>query len=172
VPVSDRLEVAQVMDAALIWDSRAQLFKKQDMHVLLLTEDPIDHAFFEQSITSLKGRHSFTACESLAEVWTKLTRRLISAPCLIFVDFELSRAYGHELIEMLKSNENLGTAPVIVLADSAEQEEIVAAYRLQAACFVVFPRDPGLLQQKIQACLDFWANYPELPELRRSWGEA
>jgi hypothetical protein len=42
VPVSDRLDV---IDAALIWDFRTQLFKQQNMHVLLLTEDPVDHAF-------------------------------------------------------------------------------------------------------------------------------
>jgi CheY-like chemotaxis protein len=143
------------------------------MNVLLLTEEPADHQLFQESLVSLDSmaRHRFTASGSIAEVWARLRAREIPLPSLIFVDFELSRTYDHELVQILKSNPDLEAAPVIVFADSAEQEQIVATYRSPVACFVVFPRDRELRRQKIHACLEFWSKYAELPELRRWWGD-
>jgi CheY-like chemotaxis protein len=123
-------------------------------------------AIFQSSIGNLSGPHRLTVCTSIAEVWAKLAARLIPPPNLIFIDLELSRSYDHELVQIVKSNDDLAAAPVVVFAESAEQDDILITYRLAVACLVVFPKNPELRQQKIQACLDFWSNYAELPELR------
>ena len=143
------------------------------MNVLLLTEESADHQLFQESLSSLDSgsQHRFAASGSIAEVWARLRAREIPLPSLIFVDFELSRTYDHELVQILKSNPDLEAAPVVVFADSAEQEQIVAAYRSPVACFVVFPQDREQRRQKVQACLEFWGKYAELPELRRWWGD-
>ena len=63
-------------------------------------------------------------------------------------------------------------APVIVFADSAEQEAVRYIYRLQIACFVVFPKHPDLRHSTIHKCLDFWSTCAELPQLRMWWAES
>jgi CheY-like chemotaxis protein len=141
------------------------------MHVLLLTDKRGDHALFTEAMATLHCDHSFTPCESLGEAWSKLTWREVRLPNLIFLDFELSRDYDHELVQILKTTDDLSATPVVVFADSANQEDIGLTYRLQVSCFVVFPKDPELRQRKIQACLEFWSKYAILPELRRWWGE-
>jgi two-component system, chemotaxis family, response regulator Rcp1 len=140
------------------------------MHVLLLTENPSDPSLFQESIANLGSRDSFSGCESVAEVWAKLTSDKIPLPNVIFVDYELSASYGHQLLEMLKDTAELSAAPVIVMADSADKEDVLATYESQAACFVVLPEDWESRQRKIQACLEFWGKYAELPQLRRWWG--
>lgn len=142
------------------------------MNVLLLTEKRSDHALFTDALTTLRTDHSFTACESLGEAWSKFSWREIPLPNLIFLDFELSRDYDHELVQILKTNDDLSATPVVVFADSARQEDVGLTYRLQASCFVVFPKEPEHRQRKIHACLEFWSKYALLPELRRWWGEA
>lgn len=140
------------------------------MHVLLLTENPSDPSLFQESIAILRSNHNFNTCQSVAEVWVKLTSDMIPLPNVIFVDYELSARYGHELLDMLKDTSELSAAPVIVMADSADKEDVLATYRSQAACFVVVPKDRESRQRKIQACLEFWGKYAELPQLRRWWG--
>jgi len=142
------------------------------MNVLLLTEKRGDHALFTGAIETLCSDHSFTACESLGEAWSKLEWREIELPNLIFLDFELSRDYDHELVQILKNTDDLSATPVVVFADSADREDIGLTYRLQVSCFVVLPKDRELRQRKIEACLEFWSKYALLPELRRWWGEA
>ena len=142
------------------------------MHVLLLTENPSDHSLFEESIAILHSNYSFDGCESVAEVWAKLASAKIPLPDVIFVDYELSASYGHELLDMLKDTAELSDAPVIVMADSADKEDVLATYESQAACFVVLPKDRESRQRKIQTCLEFWGKYAELPQLRRWWDSA
>ena len=108
----------------------------------------------------------------LGEAWSKLEWREIELPNLIFLDFELSRDYDHELVQILKNTDDLSATPVVVFADSADREDIGLTYRLQVSCFVVLPKDRELRQRKIEACLEFWSKYALLPELRRWWGEA
>jgi DNA-binding NarL/FixJ family response regulator len=139
------------------------------MHILLLTDDPGDHALFEEAVGALAGGHTFTGCESIGEVWANIAAWKIPIPSLIFVDLELSRRYDNELFQILKSNVDLAPAPVVVFADFAEQEDVVTTYRFPVSCFVVFPRDRQLRLQKIQVCLDFWAKCAEVPELQRWW---
>ena len=142
------------------------------MNVLLLTESGVITPCSQMPSETLRTDHSFSACESLGEAWSKLAWREIPLPNLIFLDFELSRNYDHELVQILKNTDDLSATPVVVFADSAEQEDIGLTYRLQVSCFVVLPKDRELRQRKIQACLEFWSKYAILPELRRWWGEA
>jgi hypothetical protein len=139
------------------------------MHILLLTENTDDHALFEEAVHALAGSHSFTGCQSIGEVWTRLEARKIPVPSLIFVDLELSRMYDNGLLQILKSNVDLAPAPVVVFADAAEQEDVLMTYRLPVSCLVVLPRDRPSRAQKIQMCLDFWATCAEVPELYRWW---
>src|SRR5689334_22245982 len=148
-------------------DAFSSLLK--DMNVLLLTEAHADSALFEEAIAKLSSNHTFTTCESLGDFWAKATTRQIPLPNLIFLDFELSRSYDHELVQILKSNSDFKAAPVVVYSDSAELEAIVSTYVLQIACFIVLPKEPEKRRHKIHACLEFWDTYAELPELRRWW---
>ncbi len=142
------------------------------MNVLLLTEAHAEFDLFEEAIARLSSNHTFTTCESLGDFWTKATSRQIPVPNLIFLDFELSRSYDHELVQILKSNIDFKAAPVVVYADSADLEEILNTYGLQIACFIVLPKEPQQRREKIQACLEFWNTYAELPELRRWWTDS
>jgi CheY-like chemotaxis protein len=138
------------------------------MHVLLLSENRIDQALFEQSVKDLGTGHSFTACESIADLGTRLMARQMPLPSVIFVDFELSQRYGDQLVQMLNGNDKLRTAPVIVIAECTPQEEIAAAYLLQAPCFLSFPKQVELRRQRIQACVEFWSAELAQPDTRRT----
>jgi CheY-like chemotaxis protein len=108
--------------------------------VLLLTENPSDHSLFQESIAILHSNYSFDGCESVAEVWAKLTSAKIPLPNVIFVDYELSASYGHELLDMLKDTAELSDAPVIVMADSADKEMFLPLMSHKRPASLFFPK--------------------------------
>ena len=139
------------------------------MHVLLISEDTADHLLFQRSIQQLSVAHSFTACESISDAHTRLASSQRLPPNLIFIDFELSQKQRAELDQLLESNDELRAVPLIVIAQCSAQEEIEAAYRLLAPCFLAFPEQVELRQQKIHACLEFWSNCAARPEGRLTY---
>ena len=126
------------------------------MHVLLLSEDFADQILFEQSIKELRAGHSFTACESIVDLRTKLASRQLPLPSLIFVDSDLSQRDGEQFDQMLNGHDELKTAPVVVITERTAKDQIAAAYLLQAPCFISFPKQIELRRQSIQACMEYW----------------
>jgi len=139
------------------------------MNVLLLTEEPGDRRAFRESLALLSSQHVLTACETIGEVWEKLTSQTMPPPNLIFLDFELSRTYNHELVNIFKGEPNLRAAPIVVYSDSPNGIDITAAYDQSVACYVVLPAEPLLRRAKVRAVLEFWSTHAQLPELCRWW---
>jgi hypothetical protein len=138
------------------------------MHVLLLTKDPNYQELFKDSMPTCGVDTSLTTFDSIGDMWFSLSTRQKSFPNLIFVDFELSRAYDDEVVPFLKNNDYLRTAPVIMIANSADPAEIYLAYQSYAACVVLVPRDGAISRRTIQSCLEFWCTCAELPNRRRN----
>jgi CheY-like chemotaxis protein len=139
------------------------------MNVLLLTEELGDRVLFQETLKGMSREHTLTTCESVEEVWTKLNSRTIPLPSLILVDLDLARSYDHELVQLLRDLPDLGVAPIIVFANSAEPAELKTIYGGQVSCVVMLPGEGGLRRAKIRACLEFWTTQVVLPELGGWW---
>lgn len=84
-------------------------------------------------------------------------------PDLILLDLNLPKKNGREVLAELKADPALATIPVVVLTSSAAEADIVAAYRLSAACFVTKPLDFDEFVKIIHAIEDFWFTVVRLP---------
>ena len=124
---------------------------------------------FREAVAGLSSQHTLVVCESIGDVWERLKSRQIPVPNIIFLHFELSRSYDHELVEIFKRNPHLRTVPIVVLADTVDLGEVCYIYGLQISCFIVLPTEPALRRDKFRVCLEFWSVHAELPELRRWW---
>lgn len=77
-----------------------------------------------------------------------------SRPDCILLDWNLPKADGSEVLEIVRSDESLCDIPVIVLSGSREQTDILKAYHLQASGYVTKPIDLSGLHT-IMECCDF-----------------
>ena len=84
-------------------------------------------------------------------------------PHLIFLDLNLPKKDGREVLADLKSDPALKEIPVIVMTGSAAAQDISQSYQLHASCYVTKPSDLNQFNQTMQSIEDFWLNYVKLP---------
>jgi len=85
------------------------------------------------------------------------------APDLIFLDLNLPKVDGREVLREVKDDPVLRKIPVVVLTSSQADEDIVRTYDLHANCFVSKPLDLDQFTTVVKKIEDFWFGIVRLP---------
>lgn len=85
-------------------------------------------------------------------------------PDLIFLDLNLPKKDGREVLAEVKADESLKRIPVIVLTTSEADRDVQRAYDLHANCYVKKPTDLDEYLDVIRACESFWLTVVRLPK--------
>lgn len=138
------------------------------VHILLIEDNPADVLLMKEALagneTSARllvvddGDKAirFLRCE---DPYTSAIR-----PDLIFLDLNLPRLDGREVLASLKTDAKLKRIPVIVLTTSEAERDIRRAYELYANCYVRKPNDLDEFISVVRACENFWLKTVRLPE--------
>lgn len=84
-------------------------------------------------------------------------------PAVILLDLKLPRVDGLQVLEFIKSSEDLRSIPVVMLTTSREESDLARSYKLGVNAFVV---KPVALHEFMDAIRDlgvFWAVLNEPP---------
>jgi len=84
-------------------------------------------------------------------------------PDLIFLDLNLPRKDGREVLAEIKSDPNLMRIPVVILTSSRAEEDILKTYDLHANCYVSKPVDLERFITVVKSIEDFWVSIVRLP---------
>lgn len=84
-------------------------------------------------------------------------------PSVIFLDLNMPKKDGREVLTELKADADLQTIPVVILTTSDDEEDILRSYQLHANCYVRKPVDLAGLIKVVQTVQDFWFTVVELP---------
>lgn len=84
-------------------------------------------------------------------------------PDLIFLDLNLPRMDGREVLAKIKTDINLKQIPVIVMTTSQAEEDILKSYNLHANCYVTKPMDLDQFIKVIKSLEEFWFTLVKLP---------
>jgi CheY-like chemotaxis protein len=84
-------------------------------------------------------------------------------PDLIFLDLNLPRRDGREVLSEIKQDERLRRIPVVVLTTSEAERDILHAYDLHANCYVKKPIDLDQFIHVVRECEKFWLHIARLP---------
>jgi len=84
-------------------------------------------------------------------------------PDLIFLDLNLPRMDGRELLAEVKGDPNLRRIPVVILTTSKAEEDILKTYDLHANCYITKPVDLDQFITVIKSVEDFWFTIVKLP---------
>src|SRR5271156_5716307 len=78
-------------------------------------------------------------------------------PAVLLLDLKLPKVDGLEVLQQIKSDENLRLIPVVVLTSSHEEKDMVASYKLGVNGYVVKPVDFHEFVNAIRELGIFWA---------------
>ncbi len=122
------------------------MVEQPELEILLVEDNPNDA---EMTIRSLKKHHltnKLTWLEDGAKAVDFLFakgeysgRDVKNTPKVIFLDLKLPKIDGLEVLEKIKSDEQLSTIPVVVLTSSKEEQDVVKSYHLGVNSYIVKP---------------------------------
>jgi len=84
-------------------------------------------------------------------------------PDLVLLDLNLPKKDGREVLNEIKSDEDLKRIPVVILTTSRAEEDILKTYNLHANCFITKPIELNDFIKVVQAIEDFWLTIVKLP---------
>jgi len=87
----------------------------------------------------------------------------VPKPDLIFLDLNLPKKDGREVLLEIKQDDALRRIPVVVLTTSEAERDILRAYDLHANCYVKKPTELDEYMEVIRACENFWLHIVRLP---------
>jgi len=87
----------------------------------------------------------------------------IKTPDLIILDINLPRLNGHEVLQYIKTSNDLRHIPVIMLTTSSSEKDINNSYRERANCYITKPVEINNFLYAINRIEEFWINLVKLP---------
>lgn len=83
-------------------------------------------------------------------------------PRVVFLDLNLPKVSGLEVLKRIRSEDNLRTLPVVVLSGSVLQEDIGNAYLLGANSYVRKPVNFEEFSKAVRQLTSYWLGLNEL----------
>ena len=129
------------------------------VNILVVEDNPGDVELFREAFRTLRSSAIITSAadgyECLAILFGQVAPPKV-LPDLIFLDLNLPRMSGYDVLQRIKSSDATRHIPVIVLSGSRSESEVKRAYEGHANAFV---RKPSTLEDLIAAARglkSFW----------------
>ncbi|MBI2812400.1 MAG: response regulator [Candidatus Melainabacteria bacterium] len=87
----------------------------------------------------------------------------VSRPDLVFLDLNMPKKDGREVLAEMKSSLTLRAIPVVILTTSNAEEDILQAYDLHASCYLIKPIDLSGFIQLVKYIELFWFSSVQYP---------
>ena len=84
-------------------------------------------------------------------------------PALVFLDLNMPRKDGRQVLAEMKEDADLKDIPVNVLSTSRSEEDIAQAYKLHANCYLSKPSNMEGLVHLVKGVDTFWFGLAALP---------
>ena len=133
---------------------------------IMLIDDNRDHAKILQWAFKRTGRNDeFTYFDDGASALTFLNDTVAEPtirPDLIFLDLNLPRLDGREVLRLLKSQEHTKRIPVIVVSSSEREEDVRTAYELGASNYLSKSSILNNVDPVMKALEEFGSGNPQI----------
>lgn len=142
----------------------------QETRTILLVEDSMQDA--ELAMEALASQnltdaivHARDGAEALDYLQCRgnFAERPAGNPAMIILDLKLPKVDGIEVLQEVRSDENLKFIPVVVFTSSREERDVETCYRLGVSAYVVKPVDFAEYMKAVKALGLFWVLINEPP---------
>ena len=134
--------------------------------VLLVEDDVVDAMTVKRALKELKVKNELVHTTDGKRALEYLRTSGNAKPCVILLDLNMPEMNGIEFLQVIKADDVLKEIPVVVLAASSEEKNIVETFHLGVAGYIFKPVDAKKLdefkpiklywtveQQRILTCL-------------------
>lgn len=137
------------------------------VHILIVDDNRADIRLVQEMLkkgkTIINLHSALDGVEAIEYLRKKGKYKDASRPDLILLDLNMPRKDGREVLEEIKSDEELKSIPVIVMTISKAEEDILRSYNLHANAYIVKPIELNQFMSTIKSIEDFWLTIVKLP---------
>jgi CheY-like chemotaxis protein len=139
----------------------------KSIEVLLVEDNPADVRLTQETLNDCKIKNNVYVVGDGVEAMDYLRRKgkyeNAVRPDLIFLDLNMPRKSGREVLAEIKSDPDLKAIPVVILTISRNEEDIMRSYNLHANAYVMKPIDLIQFSKVVKAIEDFWFTVVKFP---------
>jgi two-component system, chemotaxis family, response regulator Rcp1 len=139
----------------------------EPINILLVEDNPADARLTAEGLKRAKVLNTLHVVEDGEEAVAFMRRegRWANAPSpdIVFLDLNLPKMDGREVLTIVKEDPALQHIPIVVLTSSEADADILKAYKAKANCYV---KKPVMFQEflnTIKLIDDFWLTVVRLP---------
>jgi two-component system, response regulator len=90
-------------------------------------------------------------------------QRTEKTPRVIFLDLNIPKVNGLEVLDQIKSNRKTKHIPIVILSTSSEPRDVTTSYFLGANSYVVKPVDFDKFTSSIKDLCTYWLSLNKMP---------
>ncbi len=143
--------------------------KNRPINILLIEDNPGDVRLTQEAFREGKISVNLSVVMDGVEAINYLKKQApyqdSVTPDLILLDLNLPKKDGREVLEEIKTDDDLKRIPVVVLTTSNSEQDILRSYSLHANCYINKPVDFDHFFDVIKKIEDFWLSIAILPTM-------
>jgi len=124
--------------------------------ILLVEDDNVDAMTVKRALKDLKITNELVRKGNGEEALEYLRNNGHKKPCVILLDLDMPKMGGLELLEILKTDSDLRTIPVVVLTTSENEEDRIKSFGFSAAGYMVKPASYDKFVETIRTVDLYW----------------
>jgi two-component system, chemotaxis family, response regulator Rcp1 len=140
----------------------------KEIRILLVEDNEGDIVLTMEALKEAKVHNTIDVARDGDEALRRLRKegKFIHAPApdIIFLDINLPKLDGNELLSIIKNDEALKVIPVIMLTTSDAEKDILQSYYNHANCYITKPVDLEKFIDVIHQIKSFWISIVQLPK--------
>lgn len=118
---------------------------------IILTKEALENSSFIGKIDI--ARDGKVAIDFFEKI---LIKNELSLPDIVFLDINLPKINGQEVLQYIKGHQQLKHIPVIVFTTSSSNNDIIESYQNHANCFVTKPVEVDQFMDVVSKIEQFW----------------
>lgn len=134
----------------------------KSIHVLLVEDNEGDIFLTQEAFQDRKILNQLSVVKNGKEAVDFIFRQGryldVETPELVLLDINLPIKNGHEVLQILKSDERTLHIPVIMLTTSSSKKDLELANKYEANGYLIKPFKVTQLLETISSLEDFWLN--------------
>ncbi len=135
--------------------------------ILLVDDNPAEIRIMQEALENARVANRLHAARDGAEAMNFLRReggfKDAPRPDLIFLDLNMPKKSGLDVLAEIKGDPSLRSIPTIILTSSKTESDVARAYTLQANGVVVKPVDFDELTTVVGGIENYWSGIAKLP---------
>ena len=109
------------------------------MKIALVDDDHEDRTLFEEAFDLVESENSLSLFSSADEFFACIQNKETQVPDLIFLDLNMPKINGIEMLKMIRDNERLRDVSVAIYSTSSSQDNIETTLSLGANIYITKP---------------------------------